>query len=204
MEKQHAFNQLDAALVFGLSRPLHQKPEFVGLTMATVCLSKLARERQLELVYTRDEKKAAQLLARSYETIVDLLRPCGRRNGSIRLVLPDLQSECSVFCYCLASETSPLAIVFWEDLEAGLPLLELLSNTVEDELRKLKVQRSSLSSREMEVISLIADGNTSEDIARELGVAETTVNTHVKNAMIKTKARSRTHLISIAIRNGII
>lgn len=85
-----------------------------------------------------------------------------------------------------------------------MPLLELLSNIVDDELRKHKRQRSCLSSREIEVISLIADGHTSEDIARELGLAESTVNTHVKSAMSKTKSRSRTHLISIAIRNGFI
>ncbi len=204
MERQYALNQLDAALVFGLSRPLHQKPEFIGLTMATVCLSRIAREGQLELVYSRDEKKATQLLARSYEMIADFFLRCRPSNSGTRLVLADLQSDRTVFCCCLASESATLAIVFWEDSEAGVPLLELLSNIVDDELRKHKRQRSCLSSREIEVISMIADGHTSEDIARELGLAESTVNTHVKSAMRKTKSRSRTHLISIAIRNGFI
>ena len=56
-----------------------------------------------------------------------------------------------------------------------------------------------LSARELEVVRLVARGETGKEIAAELGIAHETVRTHVRNAMTKLNARSRAHLVAKAL-----
>ena len=59
-----------------------------------------------------------------------------------------------------------------------------------------------LSARELEVVRLVARGETGPEIAAELGIAHETVRTHVRNAMTKLGARSRAHLVAKALGEG--
>ena len=59
-----------------------------------------------------------------------------------------------------------------------------------------------LSSRELEVLRLVASGSSGPEIADELRIAHNTVRTHVRNAMTKTGARSRAHLVAKALAEG--
>ncbi|MFL5823603.1 MAG: LuxR C-terminal-related transcriptional regulator [Solirubrobacteraceae bacterium] len=61
---------------------------------------------------------------------------------------------------------------------------------------------SSLSRREREVVRLIALGLSGPEIAQELQLAHNTVRTHVRNAMTKTGARSRAHLVAMTLASG--
>jgi DNA-binding CsgD family transcriptional regulator len=54
--------------------------------------------------------------------------------------------------------------------------------------------RGKLPGREREIVQRVALGETSAEIAAELGISEQTVKTHVRNAMSKLGARSRAHL----------
>jgi len=60
-----------------------------------------------------------------------------------------------------------------------------------------------LSKRETEVVRLVALGLTGPEIADELHISHDTVRTHVRNAMEKTGARSRAHLVAKVLGNGI-
>lgn len=60
----------------------------------------------------------------------------------------------------------------------------------------------ALSAREREVVRLVAMGNTGPEIADELRIAHDTVRTHVRNAMEKSGARSRAHLVAKALGEG--
>jgi DNA-binding NarL/FixJ family response regulator len=62
----------------------------------------------------------------------------------------------------------------------------------------------NLTDRELEVLRLIRDGNRNKQIASELGIAETTVNFHIKNLVDKLGANDRTHAVTIAIRRGLM
>jgi DNA-binding NarL/FixJ family response regulator len=62
----------------------------------------------------------------------------------------------------------------------------------------------SLTAREVEVLRLIRDGHRNKQIADELGIAETTVNFHIKNLVGKLGANDRTHAVTIAIRRGLL
>jgi DNA-binding NarL/FixJ family response regulator len=61
-----------------------------------------------------------------------------------------------------------------------------------------------LTSRELDVLRLIRDGHRNKQIADELGIAETTVNFHIKNLVGKLGANDRAHAVAIAIRRGLL
>jgi len=56
-----------------------------------------------------------------------------------------------------------------------------------------------LSRREAEVLTFLAEGMTGEEIARRLVLSPETVRTHVRNAMEKLDARTRTEAVVIAL-----
>jgi DNA-binding NarL/FixJ family response regulator len=61
-----------------------------------------------------------------------------------------------------------------------------------------------LSDRELQVLSLIADGLTSKAIAHSLEISEHTVKFHVNSIFEKLGASSRTEAVVIATRAGLI
>jgi DNA-binding NarL/FixJ family response regulator len=58
-----------------------------------------------------------------------------------------------------------------------------------------------LSSRELEILGLVADGETDRDIARQLSIATSTVNSHLDRIRDKTGARRRAQLTRLYFEN---
>jgi DNA-binding NarL/FixJ family response regulator len=63
---------------------------------------------------------------------------------------------------------------------------------------------AALTSREREVLTLLADGGTNKHLARRLGVSVHTAKFHVSTLMAKLNARSRADLVAIGLRRGLI
>ena len=61
-----------------------------------------------------------------------------------------------------------------------------------------------LTSREVEILQQVAEGNRNRDIAERLFISEGTVKVHIKHIMEKLGANDRTQAITIAVRRGII
>jgi two-component system, NarL family, response regulator LiaR len=61
-----------------------------------------------------------------------------------------------------------------------------------------------LTPRETEVLALIARGQPNKVIARELGVSEKTVKTHVSNVLGKLGVSDRTQAALYAVREGLV
>jgi DNA-binding NarL/FixJ family response regulator len=61
-----------------------------------------------------------------------------------------------------------------------------------------------LTSREIDVLQLIAAGNANKEIAGQLLIAEETVKSHVTNILAKLGANDRTHAVTIGLKRGII
>jgi PAS domain S-box-containing protein len=59
-----------------------------------------------------------------------------------------------------------------------------------------------LSRRQREIVRLVSLGYTGPEIAEELHIAHHTVRTHVRNAMKASGARSRAHLVALALAGG--
>ncbi len=62
----------------------------------------------------------------------------------------------------------------------------------------------SLTPREREVITLVAEGRTNREIGRRLGVAERTARTHVSNILAKLGLAIRTQAAMWAVREGLV
>ena len=60
-----------------------------------------------------------------------------------------------------------------------------------------------LTAREREVVALVADGLSNEEIAERWVVSNATVRTHVSRAMTKLNARDRAQLVVFAYRTGL-
>jgi DNA-binding NarL/FixJ family response regulator len=71
---------------------------------------------------------------------------------------------------------------------------ELADHTIDD----------ALTTREIDVLRLIAGGNSNKLIADQLSITEETVKGYVKNILSKLSASDRTHAVTIALKRGII
>jgi DNA-binding NarL/FixJ family response regulator len=63
---------------------------------------------------------------------------------------------------------------------------------------------AQLSTREREVLRLIAEGLSAKEIARELSISSKTVEAHRTSLMRKLGARKATELVRFALRHGLI
>ena len=64
--------------------------------------------------------------------------------------------------------------------------------------------RVSLSPRERDCLAYIADGLRTSDIAHRLGIANATVELHMRRARHRLGARTRDHAVAIAVRLGLV
>lgn len=68
----------------------------------------------------------------------------------------------------------------------------------------LKTAFDGLTEREREVLKLIADGRTNQEVADRLVISVKTVERHRANILAKLNLHSRTELVKYAIRKGLI
>ncbi|GAA4674769.1 response regulator transcription factor [Phytohabitans rumicis] len=61
-----------------------------------------------------------------------------------------------------------------------------------------------LTQREREVLALVGQGLSNEEIATELTLSPATARTHVSRAMVKLGARDRAQLVVIAFQTGLV
>jgi DNA-binding NarL/FixJ family response regulator len=62
----------------------------------------------------------------------------------------------------------------------------------------------SLTQREREVLRLLADGLANDEIGKRLFISPETVRTHVRKAMAKLEADTRTQAVATALRQSLI
>jgi DNA-binding NarL/FixJ family response regulator len=62
----------------------------------------------------------------------------------------------------------------------------------------------SLSSRQSEILQMLADGMQTDAVAEKLGLSTETVRTHTKRILAKLEASTRTQAVAIGIRHGLI
>ncbi|MDB5124520.1 MAG: liaR 1 [Mucilaginibacter sp.] len=71
-------------------------------------------------------------------------------------------------------------------------------------LNKNELDRLHLSTRELEVLQLIANGLSNQQIAERLFVSLNTIKTHTSNLFLKMEVERRTQAIEMAKRLGLI
>jgi DNA-binding NarL/FixJ family response regulator len=63
---------------------------------------------------------------------------------------------------------------------------------------------AALTKRERQILTVLSGGMTNEKAAKELGISAETVQSHVRNAMTKLDADTRTQAVATAIRHALI
>ena len=68
----------------------------------------------------------------------------------------------------------------------------------------MKDMTAPLTPKELQVLTLIAEGNSNKQIATALGISDQTIKNHVSAILRKINANYRAHAVYIAIRDGLI
>jgi DNA-binding NarL/FixJ family response regulator len=63
---------------------------------------------------------------------------------------------------------------------------------------------AQLTDREREVVALVAQGLSNEEITRRLVISQATTKTHVSRALAKLDARDRAQLVALAYQHGLV
>src|SRR5262249_26438190 len=74
-----------------------------------------------------------------------------------------------------------------------------IANRLPEQLRQPK-----LTSRELGVLRMIADGRSNKEIGDALGIVEGTVKIHVTNLFNKLNAADRTQAVTTAVKRGLL
>jgi DNA-binding NarL/FixJ family response regulator len=67
-----------------------------------------------------------------------------------------------------------------------------------------KGSRGVVTKRQREILQLLADGESTTVAARQLGLSEETVKTHMKNTLARLDAKNRSHAVAIGLRESLI
>ena len=79
-----------------------------------------------------------------------------------------------------------------------------LAGSGDDEIERQPIPGRRPSARELEVLSLLAEGATDPQIAKLLDLSPATVQTHVRNAKAKLGARTRAQAVALVLERGLI
>lgn len=193
--------------------------------VVTELLARYLEERGLTVVGTaRDGAEAVELIERTRPAValVDVHMPYV---GGVD-VARRLREAGSPTAVVLYTSTGPSELLL-HALEVGVRGIVQKEGPLEDVVRALSAaaagslwidpQLSSvllsaestdrlrvLTGRQREVLELIADGLTTDEVAAALFITPDTVRVHLRNAMAILDARTRTHAIAKAIRRSLI
>ncbi|MEU6810470.1 response regulator transcription factor [Streptomyces sp. NPDC046831] len=68
----------------------------------------------------------------------------------------------------------------------------------------LRIPTEEITTRERQVLTLLAQGMSTEEVAAQLSIGVTTVRTHLYRLRCKLDVRDRVQLVSLAYRSGLI
>lgn len=83
-------------------------------------------------------------------------------------------------------------------------LLEAFSRVSRDVLEPRGLSLGRLTDREQQVLSLIADGHPTREVARQLCYSERTVKNVLHDIVTKLNVRTRSQAVACAVREGLI
>jgi DNA-binding CsgD family transcriptional regulator len=115
-------------------------------------------------------------------------------------IIPD-ETGMAVHSFCVHTDITYLK-------SNGIPLLSFIGLEGEPsyidigEKPVFNISKEQLSKREKEIVMLLAQGYSSQEIAKRLFIAKSTVDTHRKNILQKTRSNSTSECIAKAITKG--
>ncbi|MDQ1639030.1 MAG: hypothetical protein QOF62_2369 [Pyrinomonadaceae bacterium] len=97
--------------------------------------------------------------------------------------------------------------VFFEELETAIRTVHAGSRHIPAAIAERLVDRmaaSDLTSREMEVLELIVEGQSNKEIGASLSISEATVKSHINNILSKLGVSDRTQAATTALQRGLV
>ena len=183
----------------------------------------IASEPDLQVVGETDDGREAVHLARQLRpdvVLIDLSMPSVDGISATRVIRSELHDTQVVVMTGVDADSAAI-----EAIRAGAAAYLLKDSQVDDLLRTIRgagtgqvalpAQMAArmirhmeghevLSHREIEVLHLVARGLANKRVARELGITESTVKTHIGSLMSKLGLLSRTQLALYAARTGLV
>jgi PAS domain S-box-containing protein len=112
-------------------------------------------------------------------------------------------------CIVLDEEDRPVAIHVLSEAVSARRLADLAETVVRRVSKPVACSPAAGSGqtptrRELDVLSLLAEGLGTDRIAARLGLSSATVRNHVQNVLLKLGAHSRAEAVVMAIRNNLV
>jgi NarL family two-component system response regulator YdfI len=117
--------------------------------------------------------------------------------AGVRAVLPR-QVDASAIVAAVEAAAAGLIVLHHDTVESLLPMLSSAPRALPGS------PQQTLTPREIEVLSMLAEGLGNKSIAWRLGISEHTVKFHVGSILSKLNASSRTEAVTLGIRQGLI
>jgi NarL family two-component system response regulator YdfI len=117
--------------------------------------------------------------------------------AGVRAVLPR-HVNASAIVAAVEAAAAGLVVLHHETVESILPMLSSAPRALPGS------PQQTLTPREIEVLSMLAEGWGNKTIAWRLGISEHTVKFHVGSILSKLNASSRTEAVTHGIRQGLI
>jgi DNA-binding NarL/FixJ family response regulator len=119
------------------------------------------------------------------------------------------EAVCAGACGYMLKDTPPARLVeaIRELVEGGAPMSPEIARKVVSMFTKVapkKQDECELTPRELEVLTLFADGHGYKTAARELGLTIDTVRFHVRNIYAKLHVHSKSEAVMQALRRGLV
>jgi len=144
---------------------------------------------------------------------IAVVRACGETTRIVMLTVSEQERDlldavaAGAIGYLVKSTSGPDLVNALRRAADGEPVFSpALASLVLGEFRRLKsatTDAQALSSREREVLQLVARGHSYKEIGAELFIAEKTVENHVRNILNKLQLNRRHELIRFAVEHGI-
>jgi DNA-binding NarL/FixJ family response regulator len=143
---------------------------------------------------------------------IEVARRCSRTSPDTHVILYTAYSEQALLVEALdagargfVSKEAPLAeIVRAVQLVAeGRTYVDpVLAGVISSPAATAKIKQ--LTQRERDVLRMLSDGHSNDEIGKALFISPETVRTHVRKAMAKLDADTRTEAVATAIRESLI
>jgi pimeloyl-ACP methyl ester carboxylesterase/DNA-binding CsgD family transcriptional regulator len=92
----------------------------------------------------------------------------------------------------------------WGDVEQGVRAIEKFVTELSRTDQPEKVLEGTLSDRELEVLRLLAQGNSNPEIAKALFITRNTVQNHVSSILVKLNVQNRAQAAVYAKEHGLV
>jgi two-component system, NarL family, response regulator YdfI len=190
----------------GLESIVRSRAEFqlAGSFGAVASLVSFARNTELDVIVIDSDSIRDLMLEPTPDAAIVLLTEVSDARSISRLLRSGVRA-------ILSRESNPDDVL--SAIHTAYDGLALLSRPIAESLAAVYSDQSpevedelseEITSRETEVLRMLAEGLVNKEIAARLGISEHTVKFHISSILDKLDASTRTEAVTLGIRRGLI